>query len=154
MGGRSYPLRTMGLVCAVTWLACFPAHASTTLDLGAYKGRVVYLDFWASWCAPCRHSFPWMEQLRDTYGPKGLTIVAVDVDASHADAERFLQQFNPRFKIRFDPSGSLAANYKVEGMPTSFMIDRHGVVRYTQVGFRPRDQAKIEGELRILLDEK
>lgn len=144
----------MGLVCAVAWLACFPAHASAKLDLAPYKGRVVYLDFWASWCAPCRHSFPWMERLRETYGPQGLTILAVDVDANHSDAERFLQQFDPRFKIRFDPSGSLAASYKVEGMPTSFMIDRHGVVRFTHAGFRPGDETKIEGELRTLLDEK
>ena len=129
-------------------------QADSRLDLNAFQGRVVYLDFWASWCGPCRQSFPWMEVLKDTYGPQGLEIVAVNLDRHRADADKFLQQFHPTFDLRFDPEGDLAERYKVQGMPSSMLIDRHGVTRFTHVGFRPVDVRLYEAQVRELLAEK
>jgi cytochrome c biogenesis protein CcmG, thiol:disulfide interchange protein DsbE len=129
-------------------------RADTPLDLNAFHGRVVYLDFWASWCGPCRQSFPWMEILKDTYGPQGLEIVAVNLDSDRADADRFLHQFHPTFDLRFDPKGELAALYKVQGMPSSVLIDRHGATRFTHVGFLPADARVYEAQVRELLAEK
>jgi thiol-disulfide isomerase/thioredoxin len=119
-------------------LAAFaPVHSAVALDLADFRGRVVYLDFWASWCGPCRQSFPWMETLQSTYQGRGLAIVAVNLDRDRADADKFLKQFHPTFEVRFDPKGELAELYKVQGMPSSVLIDRHGVMRFTHVGFRP-----------------
>ena len=146
--------RAILLACVGVVIGAIPAQANTPLDLSAFKGQVVYVDFWASWCAPCRQSFPWMQAMKEAYGSQGLNVVAVNVDASRADAEKFLQQFHPNFDIRFDPEGSLAEKFKVEGMPTSVVVDRHGVVRYTHIGFRPDDRATLENQLRSLLAEK
>jgi cytochrome c biogenesis protein CcmG, thiol:disulfide interchange protein DsbE len=117
-------------------------------------GHVVYLDFWASWCVPCRQSFPWMEILQDTYRAQGLEIIAVNLDRDRADANKFLRRFHPPFEVRFDPSGELAEFYKVQGMPSSVLIDRHGVTRFTHVGFRPIDAPRYEAQVRELLAEQ
>jgi cytochrome c biogenesis protein CcmG/thiol:disulfide interchange protein DsbE len=131
-----------------------PAWAASPLDLAALRGHVVYLDFWASWCGPCRQSFPWMQTLKNTYEDQGLTIVAVNLDADRVDAEKFLKQFKPTFDVRFDPEGKLAELYKVKTMPSSVLIDRHGVTRFTHMGFRPVDGAQYETQVRELLVEK
>jgi thiol-disulfide isomerase/thioredoxin len=83
------------------------------LDLSAYRGKVVYLDFWASWCGPCKQSFPWMQAMKETYDRQGLTVIAVNLDMDRADADKFLERFRPTFEVRFDPNGKLAAFYKV-----------------------------------------
>jgi cytochrome c biogenesis protein CcmG, thiol:disulfide interchange protein DsbE len=142
------------LLCGSLVQAGSLAQADARLDLNAFQGRVVYLDFWASWCGPCRQSFPWMEVLKDTYGPQGLEIVAVNLDRDRADADKFLQQFHPTFDLRFDPEGDLAERFKVQGMPSSMLIDRHGVTRFTHVGFRPVDVRLYEAQVRELLAEK
>jgi thiol-disulfide isomerase/thioredoxin len=124
------------------------------LDLNAYRGKVVYLDFWASWCGPCKQSFPWMETLKDTYGRQGLAVIAVNLDMDRADADKFLERFRPTFEVRFDPKGELAALYKVRAMPSSVLIDRHGVARFTHEGYRPVDGAAYEAQVQELLAEK
>jgi len=146
---------SMRLILISICLAVFvPVHAASSLDLPSLRGRVVYLDFWASWCAPCRQSFPWMETLKRTYGNQGLEVITVNLDTDRADADKFLKQFHPTFDVRFDPKGELAAFYKVQGMPASVLIDRRGVTRFTHVGFRPVDGAIYEMQLRELLAEK
>ena len=145
----------MRSILMLIWLAASGAvDASTSLDLGALHGRVVYLDFWASWCGPCKQSFPWMESMKTAYAAQGLEIVTVNLDSKRADADKFLEQFHPTFDVRFDPKGELAELYKVHGMPSSLLIDRQGVTRFSHVGFRPIDAAVYEGQLRELLAEK
>ncbi len=131
-----------------------PLRAASPLDLASLRGRVVYLDFWASWCGPCRLSFPWMETMKSAYEGQGLEIVAVNLDGDRADADKFLKRFHPTFDVRFDPKGEIAELYKVQGMPSSVLIDRHGVTRFTHVGFRPVDGPIYEAQLRELLAEK
>jgi cytochrome c biogenesis protein CcmG, thiol:disulfide interchange protein DsbE len=136
-------------------VACFlmvaRVDAASPIDVGEFRGRVLYLDFWASWCAPCQQSFPWMEAMKDSYGAQGLTVVAVNLDQHRSDAERFLAKFHPTFDVRFDPQGEAAEHFKVQGMPTSLIIDRRGVVRFTHIGFRPVDRATYENQLREVL---
>jgi cytochrome c biogenesis protein CcmG/thiol:disulfide interchange protein DsbE len=145
----------MKLILVSIFLAAFvPVHANSSLDLGSLRGRVVYLDFWASWCGPCRQSFAWMEIMKSTYEAQGLEIITVNLDRDRADADKFLKQLHPTFDVRFDPKGELAQLYKVLGMPSSVLIDRHGVTRFTHVGFRPIDGAMYEAQLRELLAEK
>jgi cytochrome c biogenesis protein CcmG, thiol:disulfide interchange protein DsbE len=145
-------LRHLGFCVCLLWGGLVKADAA--LDLRAFQGRVIYLDFWASWCGPCRQSFPWLEILKDNYGPQGLEIVAVNLDGDRADADKFLHQFHPSFELRFDPKGEVAELYKVQGMPASVLIDRHGVTRFTHVGFRPVDARVYEAQVRELLAEK
>jgi len=95
-----------------------------------------------------------METLKSTYQGQGLEIVAVNLDSDRADADKFLKQLHPTFDVRFDPKGELAELYKVQGMPSSVLIDRHGVMRFTHVGFRPADRTLYEAQVRELLDEK
>lgn len=126
-------------------------RAASPLDIDEFRGRVLYLDFWASWCAPCQQSFPWMQSMQAAHQREGLVIVAVNLDAHRADAERFLAKLHPTFDIRFDPDGETAQRFHLHGMPTSLIIDRHGVVRFTHIGFRPLDRAAYEDQLRQVL---
>jgi cytochrome c biogenesis protein CcmG, thiol:disulfide interchange protein DsbE len=136
-------------------LAVFvPVHAASSLDLTGSRGRVVYLDFWASWCGPCRQSFPWMETMKSAYEAQGLEIITVNLDTDRANADKFLKRFHPTLDVRFDPKGELAELYKVQGMPSSVLIDRRGVTRFTHVGFRPVDGPVYEAQVRELLAEK
>jgi cytochrome c biogenesis protein CcmG/thiol:disulfide interchange protein DsbE len=135
-------------------LVAATARAASPIDVGDFRGRVLYLDFWASWCAPCQLSFPWMQAMKDAYEKDGLTIVAVNLDPRRPDAEHFLAKLHPTFDVRFDPRGETAQRFQIHGMPTSLIIDRRGVVRFTHIGFRPIDRASYEDQLRQVLAEK
>jgi len=138
----------------LTLLGASTTRADDDLNLAALQGKVVYLDFWASWCAPCRKSFPWMDAMQRTYAARGLVVVAVNLDQERPLADEFLREFNPHFRVMFDSKGALAESFKVSGMPSSFVIDRRGVVRYQHVGFREQTQAALDDELRALVAEK
>src|SRR5271168_629534 len=142
------------LLLGICLMLVAPTQAASPLDITSFRGRVVYLDFWASWCGPCKQSFPWMETLKNTYAAQGLEIITVNLDSDRADADQFLKQMHPTLEVRFDPKGELAEFYKLQGMPSSVLIDRHGVPRFTHVGFRPVDGPIYETQLRELLAEK
>jgi thiol-disulfide isomerase/thioredoxin len=141
---------TFAITCAMSVIS---VPAAEPPELGALRGRVVYLDFWASWCVPCRESFPWMRTLEANYSLQGLTVIAVNLDHDRADADTFLRRFHPDFQIRFDPEGHWAQQFGVRGMPTSVIIDRYGAVRFTHIGFRPADAPKYTHQIEQLLAE-
>lgn len=121
------------------------------LRLESLRGKVVYLDYWASWCVPCRQSFPWMNEMQSRYAGKGLVIVAVNVDRDAADARRFLADYPAIFTVAYDPEGKTAKVLALKGMPTSFLIDRKGEIVATHVGFREAGKSKVENEINVLL---
>jgi thiol-disulfide isomerase/thioredoxin len=123
------------------------------LDLARHRGRVVIVDFWASWCKPCRQSIPWLNTMRERYGASGLTIIGVNVDAERADADRFLRDVPIDFEIVFDPKGDLAKQFKVQGMPSSYVFDRTGKMVDTHLGFRDAKKDEREAALRNLLNQ-
>jgi cytochrome c biogenesis protein CcmG/thiol:disulfide interchange protein DsbE len=133
-------------------LLCPLARASD-LDLSAYRGKVVYVDFWASWCAPCRESFPWLDGLVREYASKNLVVIGVNVDKDRDRAERFLNETPADFPIVYDPHGDLAAAYKVAGMPSAILIDRAGHVRFQHAGFSTKQKGLYEEQLQTLLAE-
>ncbi|MFN3586713.1 MAG: TlpA family protein disulfide reductase [Moraxellaceae bacterium] len=141
------------LLFALLLPVALPA-AAAPLDLAAYKGRVVYVDFWASWCGPCRQSFPWMKAMHERHAADGLVIVAVNVDAEKAQADAFLREFAPAFPVVFDPKGELAREFKVQSMPSSYLIGRDGRARYLHRGFHDAKREQYEQEIRELLAEK
>jgi cytochrome c biogenesis protein CcmG, thiol:disulfide interchange protein DsbE len=116
-------------------------------------GKVVYVDFWASWCVPCRKSFPWMASLKDKYDSLGLQIVTVNLDKEHAAATHFLDELKSPLAVVFDSTGSLANLYSLEAMPSSFIYDRSGKLRATNRGFTPKDAAAADSLVRSLLAE-
>ena len=115
------------------------------------RGNVVYVDFWASWCAPCKRSFPWMNALYDRHRGQGLVIVGVNVDKRRADADRFLRDVPAAFPIAFDAAGATPAAFDVKGMPSSYLIDRHGVVVAVEEGFHDERTEALEARIRALL---
>jgi len=128
-----------------------PTSTGEPVALDKLKGRVVYVDFWASWCGPCRRSFPWMNELQHKYGERGLTIVGVNVDKRRPDAQRFLQQTPAEFTIVYDETGKTPEAYGVKGMPSSYLIDATGKVVAVESGFRDEQKAPIEERIRTLL---
>jgi cytochrome c biogenesis protein CcmG/thiol:disulfide interchange protein DsbE len=124
-----------------------PARAGRAA-LDSLRGRVVYVDFWASWCEPCRKSFPWLASMHERYGKQGLTIVAINLDKERPAADAFLVRNPAPFTVAFDPEGRTADAFKVTGMPSSFLIGRTGDIVYSHVGFDPRKTAPVEALIR------
>jgi cytochrome c biogenesis protein CcmG, thiol:disulfide interchange protein DsbE len=122
-----------------------------TPDFAEYRGHIVWLDFWASWCGPCRQSFPFMQRLQQRYADKGLMVVAVNVDHERKEADRFLSGFSHDFTVRYDAAGTLPASMNVKVMPTSFLLDSAGNIVATHVGFRATDEKLYAAEVEALL---
>jgi cytochrome c biogenesis protein CcmG/thiol:disulfide interchange protein DsbE len=134
-------------------LLCASAAASAgpPPGLGALEGRVVWVDFWASWCVPCRRSFPWLNAMQAKHGPAGLQIIAVNLDKDRALADRFLAEVPAEFALRFDPAAALAKEFGVEAMPSSFLIDADGNVLARHSGFKTADAAEYERTIEAAL---
>ena len=130
-----------------------PLTQAAELDLSQYKGKVVYLDFWASWCVPCRHSFPWMNKMHHDLSAKGLVIIAVNLDEDRKDADTFLRVIPADFKIIYDPEGQLAEKYKVQGMPSAYFIDRSGKLVKSHIGFKNKDTVSARQYIESLLSQ-
>jgi len=128
-----------------------PGLSGGTVSLSAYRGKVVYLDFWASWCGPCAKSLPALEELRKEFAPGDFQIVAVNLDRDPAVAAKFLKQRPVGYPSATDPKGSVPAAFGVETMPTSFLIDRSGVVRHVHRGFRESDVDPLRKEIQKLV---
>jgi thiol-disulfide isomerase/thioredoxin len=134
------------VLCLTTTLTARADNEQST-NLDAYLGQVVLLDFWASWCGPCRRSFPWMNAMRSKYAAQGLAVVAVNLDKEPEAAEKFLQHYPAQFDILFDSSASLAHQFGVETMPTSYVLDSQGAVIYTHHGFTTKRAPQLERAL-------
>lgn len=122
--------------------------------LSAQRGKLVLVDFWASWCAPCRLSFPFLNELQAKYGAQGLVVVGVNVDAKRPDADRFLSQVPARFTIAFDDKGATPSAYAVKAMPSSYLVAPDGKVIYVHRGFREEDKAEVEAKVRAALPKR
>jgi thiol-disulfide isomerase/thioredoxin len=118
------------------------------------KGRVVYLDFWASWCAPCKASFPILNRWHQELSPKGLTLLGVSIDETEAAMRGFLTRTPAAFSIVRDASHKLVAAADVSTMPTAFIISRKGVIRHVHNGFHAKDEASLSAQINALLAER
>lgn len=121
-----------------------PGAAFAEFSVEQYAGKVVVLDFWASWCVPCRRSFPWLNTMQEKYAAEGLAIVGVNLDMERADAERFLEEYPARFTILYDENQELARRYEVVAMPSSYVIGRDGKVVARHMGFKVKEQDAYE----------
>ena len=160
----NHKLITNSLVCLLLTLSTY-AYAqkaptfvlpgdNQSINLSKLKGKVVYLDFWASWCDPCRKSFPWMNDMHSRYDSKNFTIIAINLDSSKKDAIKFLEKVPADFAIAYDPEGTVATKYNLKAMPTSYLIDKKGKLVFAHKGYREGDANKIEEKIRKLLNIK
>lgn len=122
--------------------------------LKSYAGKVIYLDFWASWCAPCRTSFPLLNKLHEKLKAQGFEVVAINLDEDKANAEKFLKEFPVSFTVLRDAKAEWADQFVVESMPTSFIIDKQGVVQNIHHGFAKDDIKELEEKITKLLAQK
>ena len=122
--------------------------------LSDLKGKLVYVDFWASWCGPCKQSFPWMNEMHRKYSARGLHIVAINLDAKRADADRFLATSAAEFALAFDAGGESAKRLAVKGMPTSVLVGVDGKVLYVHRGFKLEERGELEARLATALGVK
>jgi len=129
------------------------AEADDQFDLAAYEGKVVIVDFWASWCVPCRRSFPWLNTMHGKYDDDGLVIIGVNLDQERTAAAEFLAEFPPRFSIIYDTSKELAKEFGVIAMPSSFIIGRDGEIRKRHYGFKVKKQDEYEAAIVEALGE-
>ena len=127
---------------------------SRSFQLSETKGQVVYLDFWASWCVPCRKSFPRMNDISKKYAKQGFRVIAVNLDEDVSQAKLFLQKYPAEFTVAFDAKGKLAETFQVKGMPSSYLINRNGEIIRSHIGFREDDPASIEADIRFALASK
>src|SRR5215207_2305132 len=113
-----------------------PSRAGDNVSLAQLKGKVVMLNFWASWCGPCRQEMPLLEQMHKRYSALGFTLVGVNVDANSKDAEDWLSKTPVSFPVLFDRESKVSKMYDVSAMPSTVFIDRQGNVRYLHRGYK------------------
>ena len=123
------------------------------ITLASLRGKVIVVDFWATWCEPCREELPVLNRLYGEHQDEGLVVVGVSVDNSADNVREFLRNMPLQFPIIHDGDHQIAGRYGPEQMPSSYIIDRRGVVRYIHGGYRAEDAARIEREIRTLLAE-
>jgi thiol-disulfide isomerase/thioredoxin len=128
-------------------------HLHLPTSLSELKGQVVYIDFWASWCKPCRKSFPWMNRMQAKYAKQGLQIIAINLDVESDLAQEFLDKIPANIPIIYDPEGEIASDYKLVGMPSSYLIDKKGRIRVAHKGFFENKISQYEQALQALLNE-
>ena len=123
------------------------------IRLSEYRGQVVMLNFWASWCGPCRQEFPHLDALQPKYTPLGFTILGINVEQDRSAAEKILRDIPVTFPILFDAENVVSELYDVDAMPTTLLLDRNGVVRHLHRGYKPGYEVKYEEQIRALVKE-
>lgn len=117
----------------------------------AQDGKVVYIDFWASWCGPCVKSFPWMNKIQQQYIDLGFTVISINLDADEKNARKFLQDNPASFAVIYDNKGTIAKHFSIQGMPISMLIGRDGDIKYRHSGFFIGKTKQYEDEIKKLL---
>lgn len=146
--------RWLAIVLTTLLVAAAPlVQSADSLNLNTYKGKVVMVDFWASWCVPCRRSFPWMNEMQSRYGDDGLVIIAVNMDADFGEAAKFLADYPADFSILYDPAGNIAKEFDVIAMPSTYVFGRDGQQVARHLGFKVREQENYEAQLLETLNQ-
>ncbi|HEX6834995.1 MAG TPA: TlpA disulfide reductase family protein, partial [Polyangia bacterium] len=128
-----------------------PSLSGSTVALSSMRGKVVLIDFWAQWCEPCKKELPQLDRLAKEYAGKGVVVVAVNIDKQKENAERMVKQLGVSLPVLLDPAGSVAATYDLPKMPTSFLVDKKGIVRFVHEGFEgSADVDRFRSELNQL----
>ena len=162
-------MRNLLSLAALSLAFSSPAHANVTkgqrapdftltsmsgrkVSLSGLRGKVVIVDFWAQWCEPCKKELPQLDKLNKDYAARGVVILAVNIDKERENAERLVKQLGLTLEVLLDPTGAVAASYDLPKMPTSFVVDKKGIVRFVHDGFEGSgDVERFRSELDELL---
>ncbi|RMF98095.1 MAG: TlpA family protein disulfide reductase [Gammaproteobacteria bacterium] len=159
------------LVAAGLWLLAAPATAGEALSgpapdftlrdrngqpvsLSDFRGQVVLINFWATWCGPCRKEMPLLEQLYQRYQSLGFTLLGVNVEEGDVDAEAFLRETPVSFPVLFDPENRVSQLYDVSAMPSTVLVDRQGRLRFLHQGYQPGYENTYQDQIRLLVRER
>ncbi len=129
------------------------SRSGQPVSLKDLKGKVVMINFWASWCGPCRQEFPLLDQMYKRYNSLGFTLLGVNVESDTKDAERWLAEMPVTFPVLFDKKNEVSKLYAVNAMPSTVFIDRQGNVRYLHHGYKPGDEGEYLNQIRALVKE-
>jgi len=130
-----------------------PSRSGDSISLEQLKGQVVMLNFWASWCGPCRQEMPLLDQMHKRYSSLGFTLLGVNVEEDTTAAEKWLAQTPVTFPVLYDKDNKVSQLYQVDSMPSTVFIDRKGNVRYLHRGYKPGDEGEYLNQIRALLKE-
>jgi len=130
-----------------------PARDGGKIHLGDLRGQVVMINFWATWCGPCRQEMPLLEQIHEKYEPLGFTLLGVNVEPDSKEAQAWLAKMGVTFPILFDRDNAVSSSFGVEAMPSSVLIDREGHVRHVHRGYKPGDESVYADLIRDLVKE-
>ena len=127
--------------------------AGGNLRLEEYRGQVVLINFWASWCGPCRQEMPILDRIHNRYEDTGFAVLGVNVEGKRAPAQKIVDKTNVRFPVLIDAAQDVSETYDLKAMPTTVVVDRDGVVRYIHRGYKPGDEAKYIEVVKNLISE-
>ncbi|MCU0757970.1 MAG: TlpA family protein disulfide reductase [Steroidobacteraceae bacterium] len=130
-----------------------PSAGGKSLSLSQYKGQVVMINFWATWCGPCRQEMPLLDAMYRKYKGMGFTLIGVNVEPDTAAAEKFLKELPVSFPVAFDADSKVSKLYDVKGMPSTVIVDRKGNARVLHRGYRPGDENTYLDHVRTLIRE-
>jgi len=130
------------------------SRAGKPVSLASLKGQVVLINFWATWCGPCRKEMPLLEQIQKKYAPLGFTMLGVNVEEDTRMMDTFLKDVPVSFPILLDPANGVSKLYNVSAMPSTVIVDRKGNVRFVHQGYVPGDESKYQDLIRQLIREK
>jgi peroxiredoxin len=129
------------------------SHSGENLRLSEFRGEVVMINFWASWCGPCRQEMPLLDELYTQYQPLGFTILGVNVEEDPSKAKQLLKESPVNFPILYDDKSEVSKLYKVVAMPSTVLVDRDGNVRYLHQGYKPGYEESYQHQVRALIRE-
>jgi peroxiredoxin len=129
------------------------SSAGTNVRLSEQRGQVVMLNFWASWCGPCRQEMPLLDGISKKYSKMGFVLYGINVEQDNTDAKKMLKDLGTQFTILFDPESKLSSLYNVDAMPTSIMIDKKGKIRHVDRGYKPGDENVYRTQILELIRE-
>lgn len=149
---RTKRITTLAVTASLLAISAGNARAlDIPAEIGPQPGKVVIVDFWASWCVPCRRSFPWLDAMQRKYAADGLVVIGINEDADQEAAAGFLDEFPVDFRIIPDPLGTLASQFDLMAMPASFWVGRDGKLLATHLGFKEAKMGEYESQLRDAL---
>ena len=130
-----------------------PDKSGKKVSLESFRGHVVLVDIWASWCPPCKAAFPAYDNLYRTYRDRGFEVLAVNVDEKRSAAESFLNGRDFIVRVLFDPEGTAPRGFNLRGMPTSYLVDKKGTIRFSHEGFTDKLLPQYKSEIEQLIAE-
>jgi peroxiredoxin len=130
-----------------------PSNSGKAMKLSEQRGNVVMLNFWASWCGPCRQEMPLLDAMSQRYSAAGFVLLGIDVEEDNTDAKKIIKDLKISYPVLFDTENKVSKLYSVETMPTTVMVDKKGQIRYINRGYKPGDENKYRDQIRELMKE-